>query len=102
MFIHKRLSVNYEIDMYKDPETDQFVGIARDLWYSGYGKTIDEAIKNTNTSVQMALAWYIENNKLEELENILREAGYEPKVVDNISVWNNAKYIGSFESAAVA
>lgn len=102
MFTHKRLSVNYDIDMYKDPETNQFVGIVRDLWYSGYGKTIDEAIKNTNTSVQLALEWYLDNGKAKELENILKEAGYEPHNIDNIIVWDHTKYIGSFGSAAVA
>ena len=37
------------------------------------GNTIEDAVKNTNISVEMVLEWCSENGTLEE---VLKEAGY--------------------------
>ena len=99
MFVHKKGTVKYKIDMFKDPNTEQFVGIAQGLGYSGYGPTIDEAIKNTNISMQMALEWHIENNSFEEF---LKECGYELYTEDEHKFWKLNNYIGNFESSVAA
>ena len=99
MFVHKKGTVKYTIDMFKDAETGQFVGIAQGLGYSGYGPTIDEAIKNTNTSMQMALEWHIENNSFEE---VLKECGYELQIEGDQKIWKLNNYVGNFESYVAA
>ena len=57
-------NVKYLIDVYKDGK--YFVGVAKGLDYTGVGKTIDEAIKNTKKSVKLALQWCLENGTLEK------------------------------------
>ena len=99
MFVHKKGIVKYKIDMFKDIETDQFVGIAQGIGYSGYGSTIDEAIKNTDISMQMALEWYIENETFEE---VLKECNYESHVENDQIFWKLNNYIGNFESSVAA
>lgn len=99
MFIQKKGNVKFKIDMYKDSDTDQFVGIAQGLGYSGYGKTIEEAIKNTNQSTEMALEWYAENGMFED---VLKECGYELHIEDEKPTWEPSRYIGNFDSQAVA
>ena len=99
MFVHKKGTVKYKIDMFKDSETGQFVGIAQGLGYSGYGPTIDEAIKNTNISMQMALDWHIENGSFEE---VLKECGYELYLEGEQKFWKLNNYIGNFESSVAA
>ena len=99
MFVHKKGTVKYKIDMFKDAETKQFVGIAQGLGYSGYGPTIDEAIKNTDISMQMALEWHIENGSFEQ---VLKECGYELCIEDDKKLWKLNNYIGNFESSVAA
>ena len=99
MFVHKKGTVKYKIDMFKDVETNQFVGIAQGLGYSGYGSTIDEAIKNTDISMQMALEWHIENGSFEE---VLKECNYESHVENDQIFWKLNNYIGNFESSVAA
>ena len=99
MFVHKKGTVKYKIDMFKDTETEQFVGIAQGLGYSGYGPTIDEAIKNTNISMQMALEWHIENGSFEQ---VLKECGYEVHIENDKKFWELSNYIGNFESSVAA
>ena len=99
MFVHKKGTVKYTIDMFKDAETAQFVGIAQGLGYSGYGPTIDEAIKNTNISMQMALEWHIENGTFEQ---ILKECGYELQIEGDQKIWKLNNYVGNFESYVAA
>ena len=89
--------VKYYIDMYK--EGNQFVGIARGLNYTGAGKTIDEAIKNTNKSVKLALEWCY---KKKTLNLVLKEAGFEPIIQGGSVIWDNRNYLGSFQSKVVA
>ncbi len=89
--------VQYYIDMYR--ERNQFIGIARGLNYTGVGKTIDEAIKNTNKSVKLALEWCYKNKTL---NFILNEAGFEPILQEGKIIWDNRNYIGSFQSKVVA
>ena len=89
--------VKYYIDMYK--EGNHFIGIARGLSYTGVGKTIDEAIKNTNKSVRLALEWCY---RKKTLSIVLKEAGFEPIVQDGNVVWDNRNYLGSFQSKVVA
>ena len=84
-------NVRYLIDMYK--EGKYFVGIARGLDYTGIGKTIDEAIKNTNKSVKLALEWCYSNKTF---ETVLKEAGFEPHLENNRKVWVCKNYLGSF------
>ena len=99
MFVHKKGTVKYKIDMFKDAETEQLVGIAQGLGYSGYGSTIDEAIKNTNISMQMALEWHIENGSFEQ---VLKECGYEVHIEHDKKFWELSNYIGNFESSVAA
>lgn len=99
MFIHKKGKVKFKIDMYKDPDTGQFVGIAQGLGLSGYGNTIEEAIKNTNKSMQLALDWHAENGTF---ENVMKESGYELHIEDKKPTWLQTGYIGSFDAQAVA
>ncbi len=99
MFVHKKDTVKYKIDIFKDVETDQYVGIAQGLGYSGYGSTIDDAIKNTNISMQMALEWYVENGTFEQ---VLKECGYEVYMENDQKFWKLNNYIGNFESFVAA
>ena len=99
MFVHKKGTIKYKVDMFKDNETNQFVGIVQGLGYSGYGSTIDEAIKNTDTSVEMALEWHIENGSFEQF---LSECGYELVIEDNQKFWKLNNYVGNFESSVAA
>lgn len=99
MFVHKKGTVKYKIDMFKDIETEQYVGIAQGLGYSGYGPTIDEAIKNTNISMQMALEWHIENRSFDQF---LKECGYKPCTEGDEKFWKLNNYIGNFESSVAA
>ena len=91
--------IKHSIDVYWDNETKQYVGISRELNYSGMGNTIEDAVKNTNISVEMALEWCSENGTLEE---VLEEAGYKLHEVDNEKVWDNGGYVASFPSKICA
>jgi len=83
--------VRYSIDLYR--EGKYFVGVAKGLDYTGTGKTIDEAIKNTNKSVKLALEWCSENKTL---ETALKEAGFYPSIENNKQVWVYRNYLGNF------
>ncbi|OGI06754.1 MAG: hypothetical protein A3I68_08405 [Candidatus Melainabacteria bacterium RIFCSPLOWO2_02_FULL_35_15] len=91
--------VKYKIDIFKDSETNQYTGIAQGLNYSGYGLTIDEAIKNTNISVEMALEWCVENGTFED---VLKESGFELRTENDKPIWEQKSYVGSFESSIAA
>ena len=99
MFVHKKGIVKYKIDMFKDAETGQYVGIAQGLGYSGYGSTIDEAIQNTNISMQMALEWHAESGTFEQ---VLKECGYTSRIEGDEKFWELNNYIGNFESSVAA
>ena len=89
--------IRYFIDMFK--EGNYFVGVARGLDYTGIGKTIDEAKRNTDKSVKLAFEWCYKKNTLDK---ILKEAGFETYIEDGELVWDNRNYIGSFQSKVVA
>ena len=91
--------VKYKIDIYKDKQTNQYTGIVQGLNYSGYGPTIDKAIKNTNISVEMALEWCVENETFEE---VLKESGFELRIENKQPIWEQKSYVGSFESGIAA
>lgn len=88
---HRLPRVRYSIDLYR--EGKYFVGVAKGLDYTGTGKTIDEAIKNTNKSVKLALEWCVENKTL---ETALKEAGFYPAIEKNKKVWIYRNYLGNF------
>lgn len=88
---HRLPKVKYSIDLYRDDK--YFVGVAKGLDYTGMGKTIDEAIKNTNKSVRLALEWCYENNTL---EIVLKEAGFYPSMENNRKIWVYKNYLGNF------
>ena len=83
-------NVRYLIDVYKDGK--YFVGVAKGLDYTGVGKTIDKAIKNTKKSVKLALEWCLENRTLEKA---LRECGFEPYIENGKKVWACKNYLCS-------
>lgn len=95
----KKPIIKHSVDVYWDNETKQYVGVSRELSYSGMGNTIEEAVKNTNISVELALEWCSENGTLEE---VLEEAGYKLYDVDDEKIWDNAGYVASFPSRVCA
>ena len=75
---HGLPKVRFSIDLYR--EGKYFVGVAKGLDYTGVGKTIDEAIKNTNKSVRLALEWCYKNKTLDKA---LKETGFDPSIENN-------------------
>ena len=88
---HRLPKVRYSLDLYK--EGKYFIGAAKGLDYTGVGKTIDEAIKNTNKSVRLALEWCYKNKTLDKA---LKEAGFYPSIENGKEVWVYRNYLGNF------
>ena len=88
-----KLTIKHSIEVFWDEESKQFVGISKELEYTGMGKTPDEARDNTNKAVELALQWCAENGTLEE---VLEEAGYEIYEIDRKKVWDHREHIANF------
>ena len=93
-----KLTVKHSIDVFWDEETKGFVGISRELEYTGMGSTPDEARDNTNKSVELALQWCAENGTLEE---VLKEAGYQILEIDHQKVWERKEPVAYFPARVI-
>ncbi len=91
----ERPIVKHSIDIYWDNETKQYVGVSKELNYTGMGNTIEEAVKNTNTAVEEALKWCKEHGTIEE---VLKEAGYLIIQMENEKVWDHQAPVANFST----
>lgn len=90
------IKIKYTVSVIYDDETSQYVGVCKELDYTGIGDTKEEAESNTVKAVDMALDWVRENNQLEDM---LKECGYRMTIINNAQVWQK-HYIADYQEEA--